>query len=87
MILAFLSTYAFQLKKLLLAASYAVAFYAGHYIASNAWEAEKAKHTEAVANAIPQIIRETQTITKVIHDSKDACAVTAIPSVVLNELR
>lgn len=87
MILAFFATYARQLKLALWAASYAAAFYAGHYITHNAYEAEKAAHTQVIADSIPEVITKTQIITKVIHDSQDKCAAAAMPDAVLNELR
>lgn len=59
MIRAFITTYARQLTQLLLAASYALAFYTGHHWASTACDADKAKLIAA------QYEQQTKTIEKV----------------------
>ncbi len=57
-----------------------------HHIDVLADKAAKADHVENIANSIPEVITKTQTITKVIHDAKDSCAVAPIPSTVLEQL-
>lgn len=65
----------------------AAVFYAGHYATVIWYDAQRAGQQDRVIEVIPQIIEKTQTITKVIHDSKDTCSGAAIPRPILDELR
>lgn len=61
-------------------------FIAGYKTCDILDQAAKTAQIEQVVQVIPQLITKTQTITKVVHDSKDACSRTAIPAPILEQL-
>ena len=70
-----------------LVASLALVFYAGYHTRVVLDKAAIADKQTEVVNSIPTIIKETQTITKVIKDANDKCAATAIPNSIAERLR
>lgn len=74
-----------------LASSLLAAMYLGHYLTSQAWQAEvnlsvAASEKAAKAGEV-KIIHDTQVIYKAVHNANDACTKSAIPPAVLEQLR
>jgi hypothetical protein len=82
-----LSSFLNPYKRYLEWAVLALVFAAGYKTCDILNDAAKVEQTEQVIQTIPQIIEKTRTITKVIYDSKDPCSNTAIPDIILDELR
>lgn len=87
LILAFLNKYLSYIRYGAIALSYVAVAWGVHHYHALANEAAKAKHIENVANSIPEVITKTQTITRIIHDSKDSCADAPMPAALISELR
>jgi hypothetical protein len=86
LILPFLSKYLNYIKYGALALSYLAVAWGVHHFDTLSYEAERAKHIENIANSIPEVITKTQVITRILHDSKDKCADTAMPPALIEQL-
>jgi hypothetical protein len=65
----------------------ALVFVAGYKTCDILDQAAKTAQVERVVQVVPQIIEKTRIINKAIYDSNDKCANSAIPDIILSELR
>lgn len=67
------------------------AFYAGHYLTSQAWKAELAEQVrineKAAREGETKLIENTTIIHKAINDAKDSCVHAAVSAAVNDQLR
>jgi len=84
---AFIGQYTRYIEYGILLAILALTYYAGYHTRVVLDKAADSEKTTTIIQSIPQIIHETQTITRVVHDANDSCTHAAIPAGVLAELR
>jgi hypothetical protein len=65
----------------------AITFAAGYKACDILDQAAKTEQVERVVQVVPQIIEKTRIINKAIYDAKDPCSNSAIPDIILSELR
>jgi len=86
-ILPLLTKYFSYIKYGAIAMSYVAVAWGVHHYHVLAYEAEKAKHIENIANSVPEVITKTQIIYRKLKDANDPCVVSPIPAGVLSELQ
>lgn len=70
-----------------IAAAMLLSAYAGYHTRVVLDKAAIADRQTEVVNSIPTIIKETETITRVIRNENDKCTATAIPNSIVERLR
>ena len=84
---SFLSTYASYVRWAVLALSCSVCVWATHHWDKGNEAIAVQNQQKQVAASVPEIITKTQTVLRVIHDSKDTCVNSPIDPALLSQLR
>lgn len=84
---AFIGQYTRYIEYGILFAILALTYYAGYHTRVVLDKAADSEKTTTIIQSIPQVITETKTITKVIHDSHDACADAPLSRSISEQLR
>lgn len=86
-VIAIIDKYLVYIRWGVLVLSWLAIAWSVHHIDELSVKAAQTDHVENVAQSIPKVITVTQTITKVVHDAKDKCSVTAMPDALRKQLQ